>query len=98
MVGRRGADDRRPRMPLDPSLLPPLPDGDRLAWAARLRSAAQESQDAGRALRRRAVDAGLVGPAGDALQALASDVADEVAAAAGAVHGVADRLLRGGPR
>src|SRR4051794_19159812 len=98
MAGRRGADDRRSRMPLDPSVLPDLPVGDRLAWAARLRAAADEVDDVARTVRRRADDAGLVGPAGDALQQLAAVVADEVVAAAGSVQTVADRLLAGAPR
>lgn len=83
-------------MPVDPRLVRDtslLPDGERLAWAARLRAAAEEVDAVELALRRSAGSAGLVGPAGDALADLVGDLAGEVSGCARAVHGTATALL-----
>ncbi len=83
-------------MPVDPRLVRDtslLPDGERLAWAARLRAAAEEVDAVERSLRRSAGDAGLVGPAGDALADLAGVLAGDVSLCARAVQGAATTLL-----
>ena len=79
-------------MPLHP---PVVADPAAFVWSARLRAAADDVQDVGRALRRQADDAGLVGPAGDALRRLVAEVSVELATCAAAVGGAAGALLVG---
>jgi hypothetical protein len=60
---------------------------DALVWVVRLRAASREVEEVANALRRRGQDAGLQGPAGDALSLLVADVArlaDQLAGECGA--------------
>ncbi len=77
-------------MPIHP---PTTPGAEQLVWSARLRAAADDVHDVSRTLLRRQDDAGLVGPAGDALQVLTGEMSRDLAACAEAVAAVGGALL-----
>jgi hypothetical protein len=64
------------------------------AWSLRLRLAADVQAELGGTVTRACGDAGLVGPAGDALQGLGQRLADAAAASARAAGAAADELDR----